>query len=267
MNLFTKNILTMLMLFQFVYVKTEAQTNFCNNNKYNFSQFAEETVDFLKTPSKWNYKDAIKLGTILGSTIILMNFDDDIKTFALKNNRYAKSFLPELGKYWGEPLTTLLFATTFGLHGIVTKNNTNKQLAFEIIQAGFYASIITGTLKYSFGRARPYTKADAFTFEPFSFRGNDYLSFSSGHTALAFSLSTILSSNIDNNYLKTIAFIPAVLTAISRVYQNFHWSSDVFFGACIGYFVGRFVHNLHKKELPNSRTFIHSPTISVSVPF
>ena len=48
--------------------------------------------------------------------------------------------------------------------------------------------------------------------------------------------------------MKWLAYLPAVLTAFSRVYQDDHWTSDVFLGAAIGYFVGTWVHNQHDEN-------------------
>ena len=42
-----------------------------------------------------------------------------------------------------------------------------------------------------------------------------------------------------------IAYGLATLTGLSRIYGNSHWASDAFFGAALGYFVGRTVVRLH----------------------
>ena len=127
---------------------------------------------------------------------------------------------------------------------------------------------ITGILKFSFGRSRPYTGAGPFDFHPFSFEGDDFLSLNSGHTGLAFSLSTVLAANIKPTGLKILAFIPAFLTGISRVYDNEHWASDVFLGAFIGYFMGKFVTELHNNNEKLFGTGQHgTPLIQFSIPF
>ena len=66
--------------------------------------------------------------------------------------------------------------------------------------------------------------------------------------------------------LKIVAFIPAFLTAISRVYQNYHWTSDVFLGAMIGYFTGKFITDLHK-ETELSGQINHAPILSLKLSF
>nr|MDA3861232.1 phosphatase PAP2 family protein [Melioribacteraceae bacterium] len=73
-------------------------------------------------------------------------------------------------------------------------------------------------------------------------------------------------ANTDNNYLKILAFLPAFLTATSRVYQNHHWASDVFLGAFIGYFTAKYITDLHKQN-EVSPTITNTPLISLSLSF
>jgi membrane-associated phospholipid phosphatase len=70
----------------------------------------------------------------------------------------------------------------------------------------------------------------------------------SGHSTVAFILSTVLSRNVDSPVLKVIACLPAVLTFASRVYQDQHWTSDTFVGAAIGYFVATWVVDQHENK-------------------
>ena len=79
-------------------------------------------------------------------------------------------------------------------------------------------------------------------------------------------LSTLLAANTNNNYLKALAFVPALLTASSRMYQNHHWASDVFLGAAIGYFTGKFITDLHKQNEVDPR-INNTPLISLSLTF
>ncbi len=122
----------------------------------------------------------------------------------------------------------------------------------------FLLHVATLLLKISFGRERPRQNSDPFSFHPFSFEGDNFLSFSSGHTAFAFSLSTVLANNTENNYLKVIFYIPAFMTAFSRVYQNHHWFSDVLFGGVVGFSIAKFVTGLHKIKNHQQNNLINS---------
>ncbi|MCX8011311.1 MAG: phosphatase PAP2 family protein, partial [Ignavibacteria bacterium] len=67
----------------------------------------------------------------------------------------------------------------------------------------------------------------------------------SGHAILSFSLSSVIAAHVENCWLKTLIFTPAVVTGISRIYQNQHWTSDVFLGGMLGYIIGDFLVSSH----------------------
>jgi membrane-associated phospholipid phosphatase len=55
-------------------------------------------------------------------------------------------------------------------------------------------------------------------------------------------------------YLKGVIFIPAILTAAQRILQDVHWTSDVFMGASIGYFVSSYIVNKHNQSFENEQS-------------
>lgn len=231
-------------------------------NRYNFTQFFEETGDLISKPSHWDKDDLITFASILGSAFLIMQIDETIKTEMLKDRSFYFSPPVEFARYWGEPVTTLVLAGGLSLQGLLAGNKANQHLAYEIMQSFSYTAGLTALLKVSLGRARPFTGKDPFNFEPFQHVQNAFRSFPSGHTSIAFSLSTVLSSRTDNDVLKVLYFVPAIATAFSRVYQNHHWTSDVFVGACIGYFMGKFVTDLHNSAPP-----LAPPTDHLSLSF
>jgi len=75
------------------------------------------------------------------------------------------------------------------------------------------------------------------------------VSFSSGHTASAFSIATVFADEYkDNAFVPPIAYGLATLTGLSRIYSNEHWASDVFFGAALGYFTSKALLWYHKED-------------------
>lgn len=232
-------ILVTLILFIQVYSNLFSQA-------YNFNTFKNDSKNLTKAPLDWNAGDLSILGLTTLFTYATMHIDKSAKDWTLKNNKFRNSLIPELGRYWGEPITTVGLASGFYLQGLISDNNPNKKLGFEIAESAIYTSAVTVFLKFAFGRERPRHNNEPFSFHPFSFKGDDFLSLSSGHTALAFSLSTVISKNSDSDAIKIISFIPAVLTGFSRVYQNHHWVSDVILGGIIGVVIADFVTDQHK---------------------
>jgi membrane-associated phospholipid phosphatase len=109
------------------------------------------------------------------------------------------------------------------------------------------ATAITGVLKTTMGRARPFVSNDT---NPADFRfgggfGNaDRQSFPSGHTTTAFAVASSVTSETRRLYPNAVKFVApvmyggATLVGLSRMYHNKHWASDVVLGAGIGTFSG-----------------------------
>ena len=124
-------------------------------------------------------------------------------------------------------------ATDLGLHGI---------------EAVLMADVLTGLLKGSAGRARPFVVGDtlprAFKFGRGFYKGTDYSSFPSGHTTSAFAAAAAVTSETSHWWPRSTIFIApvmyggATLVGLSRMYHNKHWASDVVLGAGIGTFSG-----------------------------
>ena len=221
--------------------------------KYNFNTLKDDFSEIVKQPTNWDKNDWLTIMGVAGLTYGTMYLDSEVRELVLNNHDYRNSIPVEFGRIWGEPLSSLAIAGSFYVHGLASDNNANKKLGFEIGESAFYSTLVTLLLKYSFGRERPRKNPNPFSFHPFSFKDDFFLSLSSGHTALAFSLSTVLAEHTSNDYLKVVAFIPAFMTAFSRIYQNHHWTSDVLLGGIIGYSVAEFVTRLHNfKSSKNS---------------
>ena len=73
----------------------------------------------------------------------------------------------------------------------------------------------------------------------------DY-SFPSMHSMIVFSLLPLLLNYLPKQKSFWITF--AFLVAFSRIYFNFHYLSDVVFGAVIGYFIGKILVEFHEER-------------------
>ncbi|MCX6168257.1 MAG: phosphatase PAP2 family protein [Ignavibacteriales bacterium] len=219
-----------------------------SQNQYDLPQFNDESFRFIKQPLKWEENDWLKLGLFSASTFLLMQADKPVQDAVLKDRSYNNSFPIKAGRLWGDVYPTAFFAGAFALHGLIANDQSSKKISYEIVQTTLYAGAITTFLKFAIGRARPFTDRGSGTLRPFTIFDDDFHSMPSGHATLAFSLSTVLSKNAKSDFLKVIAYLPAVLTAFSRIYQNDHWTSDVFLGAAIGYFVGDWVTRQHEEN-------------------
>lgn len=215
---------------------------------YTFSQFGNETWSFVKQPGNWDVGDVLRIGLIAGGAYLIMEtVDEPVRDLAQRNQASAKSIPMEFGRMWGDLSAPVVLFTGFAAHSLLTGDPKTRKIGYEIGQASLYAGAVTYILKAVIGRARPYMNEGATSFSPFSsFFINDYHSMPGGHTTAGMVLSTVLARNTDSPWLKVLAYIPAALTFISRIYQDKHWTSDDTVGAALGYFIATWVVDQHE---------------------
>jgi membrane-associated phospholipid phosphatase len=142
-------------------------------------------------------------------------------------------------------------------------NADHRVLAY--VEALSWTYVVTGAVKYSVGRARPYT---ALANNHPQLRGSpseDNLSFFSGHSSGAFVAGAFVAADA-SRYLRrwvladqgpvvrflvgtllpyTVGYGVPALVGVSRVIDQQHWPSDVAMGALTGVLIGNLVYAAH----------------------
>ena len=235
--------------------------------KYDFPQFWHETGGFCTTIADWDSKDWLNVGLVGVGTLFALQADLTVRKEVLSTNgKYFNAMEP--GRMYGEIYSPPIFFSVFAGYSLIANDMKARKIAFEIGQASLYAAAIVYVAKVAVGRSRPDVSDSSTSFSPFKIFSivDDYHSFPSGHTTVAFVLSTVLSRNIQPLWGKILAYVPAFYTAASRVYQNFHWTSDVFAGAFLGYFVAKWAVDLHENGglKSNDKTSLNQPSYEIS---
>lgn len=133
-------------------------------------------------------------------------------------------------------VTNSVFPMAIGVPAAITtlyllnKDSANKQHAIIIGGTVIISSAITGLLKYTIQRERPFvTYPDIKHIKP-----EDSYSFPSGHTSTAFALATSVTIAYPKWYVAAPAYLWASSAAYSRMHLGVHYPSDVLAGALIG---------------------------------
>lgn len=148
-------------------------------------------------------------------------------------------------------ITNSVFPVAIGVPAAVTtlyllnKDSANKQRAIIIGGTVIISSAITGLLKYTIQRERPFvTYPDINHITP-----EDSYSFPSGHTSTAFALATSVTIAYPKWYVATPAYLWASSAAYSRMHFGVHYPSDVIAGALIGSGSAWLCYQLNKRLL------------------
>jgi len=103
-------------------------------------------------------------------------------------------------------------------------------------------SMANEVVNIAVGRGRPGKEAGPWQFQPFA----GHQAFPSGHAAYTFAFAGAVDAATDSWIGTTLAYSAATVTALSRVYDDRHWLSDVVVGALVG---GWTAHRATKRSL------------------
>lgn len=197
-------------------------------------------VRLISAPSDFDIKDWITLGSVAALTSAGFFFDKENREFWQRNKTKTLNDISEVGRIYGEISYAAILSGSLYLGGKIFKSKDVSVTGRMLIEGLLYAGLTTTIIKFTTGRSRPYMNEGNFNFNFFQ-TTNDYLSFPSGHSTVAFTLSSILSQRINNTYASVGLYSLAFLTLWQRMYSDNHWLSDVILGASIGYFIGKAV--------------------------
>jgi membrane-associated phospholipid phosphatase len=208
--------------------------------------FGEDAFGFFSAPARYSGTEWLYAAGTVGASYLLISADNGIRNKIGRNTAYTlnQDFwdIPTYYGYIGPANVLSLGIYAAGLFSGDDDVRTTGRLAFEAISISGISVI---GIRYIFGRSRPYYNEGPrkfYWFEP----SNEIQSFPSGHTVVAFAMSTVLAERIDNIWARIGFYGMAALTGYARVYNNQHWFSDVITGAALGIGAGLYV--LKKEE-------------------
>ncbi len=209
-----------------------------------WKSYFSDTKDVLLSPLRWKPKQWMAAGLVVGGATLLFNYDSDIATFFRKRQSGWGDKISRYGlEPWGGGVYSVsVFALFYG-QGLIWNNRRSQKVALLGVKAYVFASLAVQVPKFLLNRHRPSRDnplKDGVLEGPST---NLYKSFPSGHTTIAFAIATVLASEYSNTvWVPVLSYTMASLSGISRIYDYEHWASDVFFGAALGYAIGKFVY-------------------------
>ncbi len=201
---------------------------------------------FFTRPASFDKNDWFITGVVLGGTAAATLADSSGRRIALSmSHASSTNSTMDVFRHYGDLYGILGACGIAYLGGLAFNNDWLRVTGRELIETLAFAGTTSGLLKFVIGRSRPFTGAGNYSFHPFSFT-NDYYSMPSGHTTVAFSISSVLAARIDHPVATVLLYGIAATTAFSRMYHDQHWFSDTFLGAAIATTTGLWV--THRDE-------------------
>ena len=252
MSNFKRHFLTTLTCFLFSFFSFAGDTDSlffpARPDKNYFKSYITSTRDVFTAPGNWNKKQWMVAGSALVYTGSAFLSDDYTREFSQTHRSFARDNFTK----WGvEPLSGLYSMPALGLlycYGELKKEPLHQMAALSGVKAYVISAGVVNIPKYIFQRHRPFDSDNSFLFEgPFgSFKNT---SFVSGHTTVAFAMAAALSGYYrPRPVVRVVLYSLAGAVALSRIYDNKHWGSDVVGGAFLGFAIGKMISNKDRKR-------------------
>lgn len=214
----------------------------------------QDTAQTENLPPFFTYGDLLLTAAFVGGTVVLAPLDlrmaEELQEPESQENRFLHKSATFF-RYMGQPAPQIIAVGLYGV-GKLTHNERLTKLALHGAEAMLLTTAAVTTIKFAAGRARPERDTtNNFDFQfTRGFKGWDFQSFPSGHSATAFTVAAATTAEVshwvdESHWSPSIKYIVGVtlfsgatLVGVSRMYNNAHWASDVAVGAAIGTFSG-----------------------------
>lgn len=201
----------------------------------------DDTKWVLAAPGQWGREEWFKAALALGATLVLAESDSTIREHFQTHQSESGDTLSGIFAKVGNVGYLAPALGLWYLYGKTAENLQIQEAALVSLESLIISGGITGVLKLSFHRSRPDTGNGSHSFDGPGFSWDDsQLSFPSMHSAAAFSVATVLADYYrEQRWVPFFAYTAATMVALSRIYDDRHWSSDVGFGAAVGYYTAK----------------------------
>jgi len=210
-----------------------------------FKGYVTDTAHIITSPARWENNDWAMFLVAAGTTAGLFLVDDEIRVEVLDWRGRTTEDISDIAEKFGNQHYILPSLAGAYLAGHIGESDDLRSFALLGLESFVISGyIIVPSLKLLTGRMRPDSGSPSDRWDGPSLGGSGR-SFPSGHAANAFSVATSLALVYPRPSVKVAAYGVATLTALSRVHDDRHWTSDIFAGAVIGYFTARAVYERH----------------------
>ena len=206
-------------------------------------------------PLRWDGSDWLSAGGGAVLTGLAIAADHGTYTTMIRNRSAGNSRLANAAIRYGDGLDVAVGIGGLYFVGLLVPEPWLRETMVLAGTATLVSASFSTVAKFVVGRARPYTGKGNHSFRPFTF-SDDYLSFPSGHTVVAFSVSSVLADRIANPWATVGFYGLATATALGRLYTLNHWLSDVVPAALCSIAIGRSIVRWYEGESESSSLHI-----------
>lgn len=203
------------------------------------SNFWMDQKSIWSSPFQMDKKEAtrwIGVGLVTGALIVT-----DRRTSHVLENRETQVRWSNNVSRIGAMYTVLPVMAGFYTYGAIADNQKARETGILGGEALLDGVVVAQLLKLAAGRNRPNDPDHPGNF----FSGG--VSFPSGHSIAGWTMASVVAHEYRNRkFVPIIAYSLAAVVSSARLGARQHYASDLFAGAAIGYYIGKFVVNTHE---------------------
>ncbi len=210
-------------------------------------------------PFHWNRKQLLTAVGITAGAAAIYHYDAGIMNWVQSlRSRTTRSIAFVAEKFGNYKFVIPGMALLFG-YGKLFNDQRAENIALLAAKSAVATQLVVHLFKLAGHRHRPNAGNGPRRWDGPSLKSEN-LSFCSGHSAMAFTLASVIATRLKTTTSGILAYGAATLTALSRVHDRKHWASDVVVGSVIGYVIGRAIA---RRKAPNGE---HKFRETISIP-
>jgi hypothetical protein len=203
-------------------------------------------ADSAKVPAPlFTTKDFVTIGAFAIGTVAMFPFDQRLAKHLINPGAQENKFFKNASTGVEAIASPGAYVIGGSLYAVGRLGHWDRvaDLGLHGTEAVLLADVVTYAVKGITGRARPFVDNDTnphdFRFLK-GFRNGERQSFPSGHATSAFAAAAAVTAETGTWWPKStwvigpLMYGGATMVALSRMYHNKHWASDVVLGAAIG---------------------------------
>ena len=180
-------------------------------------------------PLHWKGAQWADFGMLAGATGAAYLVDVPVSDYMRGIREDVPKVIRDYGWNIGSPANNYMLTGAVYLTGLITKDQKLRRTGVLLVGSASSAGLLQQILKSAVGRARPLSERGKDTFSPLWPNDNDFHSFPSGHSILAFTNAYAIAKQFSNRWVKAGIYTVGLVPGISRLWEGKHWLSDVVF--------------------------------------